>query len=67
MSEKVDTKKKKPSTQVWRFYKINGDKVEKNKIECQRCGKGVFLADHHDRHACGKCGYTTFKKKDEIK
>jgi len=28
---------------------------------------GVFLAEHHDRRSCGKCGYTEFKrkKKDE--
>ena len=25
-------------------------------------GEGVFMADHGDRVACGKCGYTEMKK-----
>jgi len=55
-------KKVKPSTQVWKFYKIDGDQVKKLKKDCPRCGKGVFLAEHQDRETCGKCGYTQFKK-----
>ncbi|OKY78227.1 MAG: Ribosomal protein S27AE [Candidatus Methanohalarchaeum thermophilum] len=43
------------------IYEIEGDEVKKNRKECPRCGKGVFLADHDDRLACGKCGYTEFK------
>ena len=27
-------------------------------------GDGVFMADHGDRYACGKCGYTEMKNKD---
>ncbi|MCZ7405861.1 MAG: 30S ribosomal protein S27ae, partial [Candidatus Methanoperedens sp.] len=27
-----------------------------------RCGPGVFLGEHKNRLACGKCGYTEFKK-----
>jgi len=55
-------KKIRPSTQVWKFYKIEGDQLKKLKKDCPRCGKGVFLAEHHDRETCGKCGYTQFKK-----
>ena len=29
---------------------------------CPKCGPGVFMATHKDRVACGKCGYTEFKK-----
>ena len=29
--------------------------------ECPKCGPGVFMAEHPDRVACGKCGYTEFK------
>ena len=29
---------------------------------CPKCGPGVFMATHGDRVACGKCGYTEFKK-----
>ncbi|VVB58722.1 30S ribosomal protein S27ae [Candidatus Anstonella stagnisolia] len=28
---------------------------------CPKCGSGVRLASHKDRHSCGKCGY--FEKK----
>ena len=35
--------------------------VNANQI-CPRCGEGVFMADHGDRVACGKCGYTEMKK-----
>ena len=31
---------------------------------CPRCGEGVFMADHGDRFACGKCGYTEMKTKE---
>ena len=42
-------------------YSIEGDKVIRTKKFCPRCGMGVFLADHKDRHHCGRCGYTEFK------
>ncbi|HJK62525.1 MAG TPA: 30S ribosomal protein S27ae, partial [Methanocorpusculum sp.] len=29
---------------------------------CPRCGPGVFMGEHKDRFACGKCGYTEFKQ-----
>ena len=32
----------------------------KNK-SCPKCGPGTFLANHKDRDACGKCGYTEKK------
>jgi|TARA_B100002003_G_C13922135_1_gene448322 small subunit ribosomal protein S27Ae len=57
-------KKKKFSPQIWKFYKIDGNKVQKVKKDCPRCGKGVFLAEHSDRETCGKCGYAQFKKID---
>jgi len=44
------------------FYQINGDKLERTRKFCPKCGDGVFLADHKDRMACGNCGYTEFKK-----
>lgn len=28
---------------------------------CPKCGSGVRLANHPDRHSCGRCGY--FEKK----
>ncbi|MCL2149082.1 MAG: 30S ribosomal protein S27ae [Methanomassiliicoccaceae archaeon] len=45
-------------------YKLNGDKAERVKPVCPKCGPGVFMASHKDRTSCGKCGYTEFKKKE---
>jgi small subunit ribosomal protein S27Ae len=45
-------------------YAVGKDgKIERKKRHCPKCGPGVFLAAHADRTACGKCGYTEFKKK----
>lgn len=46
-----------------KYYKIDGDKVERLRRSCPKCGDGVFMAEHKDRFTCGKCGYTEFKKK----
>lgn len=45
-------------------YKVEGDKVERTKPVCPKCGPGVFMAVHSDRKSCGKCGYTEFGKKE---
>jgi len=55
--------KKGQNTSVWKYYKIEGETVKKLKKECFRCGKGVFMGEHKDRVACGRCGYTEFKQK----
>lgn len=59
-------KERKPraNVQVWKLYKVSGEAVERLKKECQRCGKGYFMAEHKDRLSCGNCGYTTFKSKN---
>lgn len=62
--EQKTPKKKKKSPQVWKFYKAEKSSAKRLKKECPRCGKGVFLAEHHDRSSCGKCGYTEFRKKE---
>ena len=35
-------------------------KVSRLRKECpgEQCGAGTFMANHHDRHYCGKCGLT---------
>jgi len=43
-------------------YEVKGDKVVLQKRHCPRCGPGVLMAEHKDRVACGKCGYTEFRK-----
>ena len=45
-------------------YKVDGDKAERIKPTCPKCGPGTFMATHKDRVSCGKCGYTEFKKKE---
>ena len=47
--------------------KIERDHVLEKNSECVRCSHGVFMADHGDRYACGKCGYTQFKGKESKK
>jgi small subunit ribosomal protein S27Ae len=43
-------------------YEVTGNKVTRKKPVCPKCGPGVFMATHANRVACGKCGYTEFKK-----
>ena len=51
----------------WELYNI-GDKLDRKRKSCPKCGGGVFLAQHEDRLSCGLCGYTEFtKKRDEVK
>lgn len=43
------------------IYRVEDGKVTRTRTPCPRCGPGVFLAEHDDRVACGRCGYTEFK------
>ena len=53
--------KNKPTSKKYKFYKIEGDKIIREK-SCPRCGAGVFLMKAKDRLYCGKCHYTEFLK-----
>jgi len=55
-------KGKKKTSQKWKLYEVKGGKVIRKNKFCPRCGPGVFMADHGDRWACGRCGYTEWKK-----
>jgi small subunit ribosomal protein S27Ae len=46
-------------------FKVEGDKIVRQRKSCPKCGDGVFLGDHKDRLSCGKCGYTEFKVKKQ--
>ncbi len=50
-------------TQKWKYYEVKGDRLERKRQSCPRCGEGVFLAEHSNRLSCGKCGYTVWKEK----
>jgi small subunit ribosomal protein S27Ae len=45
------------------YFKIEAGKLVRTRKHCPKCGPGVFMAEHPNRTACGKCGYTEFKKK----
>lgn len=45
------------------FYKIEGERLERTRQNCPKCGPGTFLAVHAGRVSCGRCGYTEFAKK----
>lgn len=47
------------------MWTLEGDKVVRNRKSCPKCGPGVFMADHYDRYACGKCGFTQFKRQNQ--
>lgn len=56
-------KKNKATSQKWKKYTIEGDKVKKER-SCPRCGPGVFLSKGQNRMYCGKCHFTEFNKKE---
>ena len=55
----IHHKHKSEKLATLKFYKVDDDgKIVKQRLECPApiCGKGVFMALHHNRHYCGKCG-----------
>ncbi|CCF75580.1 small subunit ribosomal protein S27Ae [Babesia microti strain RI] len=62
-------KKKKVKLAPLKYYKIEkDDKVVRLLKECpsSTCGRGVFMASHHNRTYCGRCGLTYISKTAEI-
>ncbi len=57
--------KKSAATSKKDYYSVEGGKLERKRRSCPKCGPGVFLSEHKDRSACGKCSYTEFKTKKE--
>jgi small subunit ribosomal protein S27Ae len=47
----------------WKYYEVKGNELVRKRTACQRCGEGVFMAEHKDRLACGSCGYTIWKER----
>ncbi len=56
-------KKRKHSKAALKYkkYTVERDKITSGRI-CPKCGPGIFMAEHKDRHHCGHCGYSEFKK-----
>lgn len=53
--------KERDKSKRYELYEVDGDSFKRLKSNCPRCGPGIFMADHGNRLACGKCGYTEFK------
>jgi|UniRef100_A0ACD5TKS1 small subunit ribosomal protein S27Ae len=60
--KKQKHKHKKVKLALLQFYKVDDatGKVTRLRKECPNaeCGAGTFMANHFDRHYCGKCGLT---------
>lgn len=59
--KKIKHKKKKEKLSVLKFYRVeDSGRITRLRRECEGpiCGAGVFMANHHDRHYCGRCGLT---------
>lgn len=55
-------RKERDKSKRYELYEVEDGEVKRLRKPCPRCGSGIFLADHGERLACGKCGYTEFKK-----
>ncbi|MBI5884923.1 30S ribosomal protein S27ae [archaeon] len=44
------------------YYEAKGDSIARKRVACPKCGAGIFMAEHKNRQACGKCGFTQWKK-----
>ncbi len=49
------------STSKYKKYSIQGEILSKLGRTCPKCGPAVFMGEHKDRYACGKCGFTEKK------
>ena len=54
--------KKGSSPNVYKYFKVEGEKVTRVRKNCSRCGKGVYMSNHKDRYTCGRCGLTEFNQ-----
>ena len=63
MPDGKKARKNKPTSKKYTKYKIEGDKVVKEKT-CPRCGPGVFVMKTDNRIYCGRCHYTEYIKKE---
>lgn len=60
--KKPRSKSKHRNVQIWKKYKLEGQKVSIKGRFCPRCGPPIFLAEHKNRITCGKCRYSETKK-----
>uniref|UniRef100_A0A0N4Z450 Ubiquitin-like domain-containing protein n=1 Tax=Parastrongyloides trichosuri TaxID=131310 RepID=A0A0N4Z450_PARTI len=63
--KKIKHKRTKVKLAVLKYYKIDENgKISRIRIECTNptCGGGVFMANHGNRHYCGKCHNTLIQE-----
>ena len=39
-------------------YKVEGNRLVRDREHCPECGPGTFMAHHANRKSCGRCGPT---------
>mmetsp|Transcript_31908 Transcript_31908/g.31177 ORF Transcript_31908/g.31177 Transcript_31908/m.31177 type:complete len:93 (+) Transcript_31908:235-513(+) len=61
--KRVPHKHRKRSKALLEYFDVdNNGKITKLKIECEKCQRaGTYMADHPDRHTCGRCGNMFYK------
>jgi len=63
--KRVRKGRKHESISVKKYYEVKGESLNRNRDFCPRCGPGVWLSKHKERLYCGKCGYTSFGRKQK--
>lgn len=56
--KRIKHKGKKIKMRILKCFTFVNDDIELNRIECDRCGAGYYMANHKTRHTCGNCGRT---------
>ena len=56
-------RKKHPKKLKGTLYDASGEKLQRKRRSCPKCGPGILMAEHKNRLNCGKCGYTEFNDK----
>jgi small subunit ribosomal protein S27Ae len=59
--KRIKHKHKNVKLAIMKAYSVDDDgKITKVRKECPmaQCAPGTFMANHQDRHYCGKCGVT---------
>merc|ERR1712184_193316 len=60
--KKIKHKHRGRSKALLEYYNVESSgKVKKLKHECTKCEVATYMADHPDRHTCGKCGFMYYR------
>ncbi len=57
----MDLSKKTKKIAKSKQYETSEDAIKRKAKFCPKCGAGVFMGEHKNRRACGKCGFTEMK------